>query len=148
MMTKPSITELDKSVDSRYTLVAMVAKRARMIGLERNKAEQEGAAFEPDMEKPVSQAVDEIASGVVSYVRSEAVDKAREYEEEKIIAISKLEKEGHTAAEHTKKTEEDPKADEMPEETETQDLFGDEEEYDALDKALKLALGKEAEEKD
>ena len=28
MMTKPGITELDRCVDSRYTLVSVVAKRA------------------------------------------------------------------------------------------------------------------------
>ena len=32
MMIKPGITELSKCVDSRYTLVTMAAKRARMIG--------------------------------------------------------------------------------------------------------------------
>ena len=32
MMTKPGITTLSKCVDSRYTLVTMVSKRARMIG--------------------------------------------------------------------------------------------------------------------
>lgn len=142
MMTKPSITELDKSVDSRYTLVAMAAKRARMIGLERNKEEVENSVYEPGREKPVSQAVDEIASGIVSYVRSEAVDKAREYEAEKIIAISKLEKEGHTESENTHEAETSSAA------SESADLFGDEEEYNALDAALKLALDKEAEAKD
>ena len=51
MMTKPSITELDRSVDSRYTLVAMAAKRARMIGHERMKKEEaEGYTGMP--EKP------------------------------------------------------------------------------------------------
>ncbi len=35
MMIKPGITELSKCVDSRYTLVTMAAKRARMIGTER-----------------------------------------------------------------------------------------------------------------
>ena len=32
MMIKPGISELSKCVDSRYTLVTMAAKRARMIG--------------------------------------------------------------------------------------------------------------------
>lgn len=35
MMIKPGISELSKCVDSRYTLVTMAAKRARMIGEER-----------------------------------------------------------------------------------------------------------------
>ena len=32
MMIKPGISDLSKCVDSRYTLVTMAAKRARMIG--------------------------------------------------------------------------------------------------------------------
>ena len=39
MMIKPGITELSRYVDSRYTLVTMVAKRARMISDEQNRAE-------------------------------------------------------------------------------------------------------------
>ena len=35
MMIKPGISDLSKCVDSRYTLVTMAAKRARMIGEER-----------------------------------------------------------------------------------------------------------------
>lgn len=66
MMIKPGITTLSKCVDSRYTLVTMAAKRARMLGKEINNAE-EGAPV--DTRKPVSIAVDEIASGTVGYVR-------------------------------------------------------------------------------
>lgn len=66
MMIKPGITTLSKCVDSRYTLVTMAAKRARMLGAEMNSAE-EGAPV--DTRKPVSIAVDEIASGKVGYVR-------------------------------------------------------------------------------
>ncbi len=100
MMTKPGITELDKYVDSRYTLVSMVSKRARMIGTDRNKAELNGnKEQETDVIKPVTQAVSEITSGVVGYVRSEAIEKAREYEQEKIDAISQLETEQTTEAE-------------------------------------------------
>lgn len=100
MMTKPGITELDRCVDSRYTLVSMVAKRARMIGKERKQIEndQESNVVLTD-EKPVSQAVEEIASGVVGYVRSEAIQKAREYEEEKFEAISQLEQQLATDSE-------------------------------------------------
>lgn len=79
MMTKPGITELDKCVDSRYTLVSMVAKRARMIGAERNAAE-EGAVISQD--KPVTQAVNEISSGVVGYIRSGANAAAPQSENE------------------------------------------------------------------
>ncbi len=93
MMTKPGITELDKYVDSRYTLVSMVSKRARMIGTDRNTAEANGAEIDTTLDKPVTQAVNEITTGVVGYVRSEAIKKARVYEQEKIEAISQLENE-------------------------------------------------------
>lgn len=95
MMTKPGITELDKYVDSRYTLVSMVAKRARMISAKRNEEEQNGTfiANDENMEKAVTTAVNEITDGVVGYVRSEAIDKARQYEQDKINAISMLESE-------------------------------------------------------
>lgn len=63
MMTKPGITTLSKCADSRYTLVTMTAKRARMIA-----KEHEGFAESGD-EKPVSIAVQEIAEGRVGYVR-------------------------------------------------------------------------------
>ena len=85
MMVKPGITELDRCVDSRYTLVSVVAKRARMIGAERNESD---APYDETLEKPVTQAVNELSQGVVGYVRSEAIQKAREYEEEKMEALS------------------------------------------------------------
>lgn len=91
MMIKPGITQLDQCVDSRYTLVSMAAKRARMIGTEQIKMKE---GKEPkDMkdvhfEKPVSLAVEEIASGKVGYVRSEALRQAERYEKEKYDAIS------------------------------------------------------------
>ena len=87
MMTKPGITELDRCVDSRYTLVSVVAKRARMIGMDRNDPD---SIYDPHAEKPVTQAVNEIANGIVGYVRSEAIKKAQEYEEEKLEALSQL----------------------------------------------------------
>ena len=70
MMIEPGITELDKYVDSRYTLVAMAAKRARMIGKERlaSNAENGEKPYDATLDKPVSQAVKEIAKGVVGYV--------------------------------------------------------------------------------
>lgn len=64
-MTNPGISELSKCVDSRYTLVSMAAKRARMIG-------EKGEGLVPcDSNKAVSIAVCEIASGKVGYVRHE-----------------------------------------------------------------------------
>ena len=62
MMIKPGITDLSKKVDSRYTLVTMAAKRARLIG--ENPAEA-------GVIKPVSKAVQEIADGKVQYSRGE-----------------------------------------------------------------------------
>ncbi|MEE1351022.1 MAG: DNA-directed RNA polymerase subunit omega [Clostridia bacterium] len=97
MMTKPGITELDKYVDSRYTLVSMVAKRARMIGTQRSRDEENGITVISD-EKPVTQAVNEITDGTVGYVRSEAIQRARVYEQEKFEAISNLEKDAIEAS--------------------------------------------------
>lgn len=64
MMIKPGISELSRCVDSRYTLVTMAAKRARMLG--ENSEEVKTA----DSIKPVSKAVHEIAEGKVSYTRA------------------------------------------------------------------------------
>lgn len=94
MMVEPGITELDKCVDSRYTLVSMAAKRARMIGTEQAVAREGKDPKEvKDMvfDKPVSIAVEEIAHGKVGYVRSEGVARAELYEEEKLAAIQMAE---------------------------------------------------------
>lgn len=64
MMIKSGISELSKKADSRYTLVTMAAKRARMIG-ENSEMEIE------DGIKPVSRAVQEIADGRVQYCRGD-----------------------------------------------------------------------------
>ena len=86
MMIKPGITELSRYVDSRYTLVSMAAKRARMVSVEQNSAE----IYNPRADKPVTVAVNEIASGKVGYVRSEAIKRAEEWEREKAEAVSNL----------------------------------------------------------
>lgn len=82
MMIKPGITELSRCVDSRYTLATMAAKRARMIGQKTQEVNGKYKAI-----KPVSIAADEIAQGKIGYVRSDAVQAAKEYEEEKEAAI-------------------------------------------------------------
>lgn len=65
VMIKPGITALSKCVDSRYTLVNMVAKRARMIG-------NSGEGLVPcNSKKSVSVAVEEVAAGKVGYIRRE-----------------------------------------------------------------------------
>lgn len=85
MMIKPGISELSKCVDSRYTLVTMAAKRARMIG----KARMEDyEAY--GVEKPVTIASDEIVAGKVGYVRSEAIARAQAWEDEKAANILSL----------------------------------------------------------
>ena len=81
MMIKPGITELSRCVDSRYTLVSMAAKRARMLGENADDYDSSAAV------KPVSIAADEIAQGKIGYVRSEAIKAAEEYEAEKAAAI-------------------------------------------------------------
>lgn len=63
MMIKPGISTLATCVDSRYTLVIMAAKRARMIG------ESGEGLVNCDVKKPVSIAVAEIAAGKVGYIR-------------------------------------------------------------------------------
>ena len=93
MMIKPGITELSRCVDSRYTLVSMAAKRARMIG---EKTEGYDGSFETI--KPVSIAADEISQGKIGYVRSEAIKAAEEYEAEKAAAIQSY---SETASEDT-----------------------------------------------
>ena len=61
MMIKPGITELAKCVDSRYTLVTMAAKRARMLG------ENDDSNVTCDSENLVSKAVAEISCGKIGY---------------------------------------------------------------------------------
>lgn len=85
MMIKPGISELSKCVDSRYTLVTMAAKRARMIGEARMEDSEAYGA-----EKPVSVAAEEIVTGKVGYVRSEAIARAKAWEDEKAAAILSL----------------------------------------------------------
>lgn len=89
MMVKPGITELSKCVDSRYTLVMMAAKRARMIG---GQDSEEGYEidYSHEKDKPVSVAANEISKGKIGYVRSKAIAKAEEWEAEKAAAIHSL----------------------------------------------------------
>lgn len=56
-MLYPSLSELLKNVNSRYMLVNIIAQRAREIAC---KAEE---TSEPLQKKPVSAAIEEIASG-------------------------------------------------------------------------------------
>lgn len=63
-MLYPSVNSLLKTADSRYTLVAIVAKRARQLNREgRNDEEVDGT-------KNVSIAIREIEEGKIGYLRT------------------------------------------------------------------------------
>jgi len=63
-MLKPDVTEVLKTIDSRYSLVIATAKRAREIAA---KAEQDEEIL---IEKPVKIASDEIVSGKLKVVNT------------------------------------------------------------------------------
>ena len=64
MLTEPSINELLKKADSRYTLVIETAKRARQI------AQGDEPLVECNSENPVTIAAHEIAEGKVTYSKT------------------------------------------------------------------------------
>ena len=66
MMIEPSINDLMKKADSRYTLVILASKRARQI--------QEGAhkLTVCDSDKPVTVAINEICDDKITYVRTKS----------------------------------------------------------------------------
>ena len=64
-MLYPSIDQIRKKADSRYTLVILAAKRARDI------IEGKPKLTEVDIEKPVSIAANEIAEDLITYRREE-----------------------------------------------------------------------------
>lgn len=66
-MLYPSINDLLKNVDSRYTLVLLVSKRARQI------VDGSEPFVDPISSKPVSIAVQEVAEGKVTYTRPETI---------------------------------------------------------------------------
>jgi len=66
MMIEPSINELLKKADSRYTLVMLAAKRARQISEGANKLTKH------ESEKPVTIAINEIAEDKITYVRTKS----------------------------------------------------------------------------
>ena len=70
-MLYPSINEIRKKADSRYTLVITAAKRARDI------IDGKPALTETAIDKPVSIAAHEIAEDLLTYKREEdAMDQA------------------------------------------------------------------------
>lgn len=62
-MLYPSINEIRKKVDSRYTLVILAAKRARDI------IDGKPILTDVEIEKPVSLAAHEIAEDLITYSR-------------------------------------------------------------------------------
>lgn len=62
-MLYPSINELTNKVDSRYTLVMLVAKRARQL------VDGSKPKVETSNNKPVSIAIEEIAADKITYTR-------------------------------------------------------------------------------
>ena len=62
-MLYPSINELRKKADSRYTLVILAAKRARDIVNGKPKLTQ------TEVDKPVSIAANEISEDLITYKR-------------------------------------------------------------------------------
>ena len=64
-MLYPSINEIRKKADSRYTIVILAAKRARDI------IDGKPIITEAETEKPVSIAANEIAEDLITYRREE-----------------------------------------------------------------------------
>ncbi len=64
-MLYPSINEIRKKADSRYTVVIMAAKRARDI------IDGKPILTDCDINKPVSIAAHEIAEDLITYKREE-----------------------------------------------------------------------------
>lgn len=63
-MLYPSVNSLLEKVDSRYTLVALAAKRARQLNQESQKGDEDRDT------KNVSIAIREIEEGKIGYVRT------------------------------------------------------------------------------
>ncbi|MBC8530761.1 DNA-directed RNA polymerase subunit omega [Gehongia tenuis] len=69
MINHPPLTELMDMVDCRYTLVVETAKRARQLVDQEERAEEFEDAPQKHEVKAVSQAVEEIYEGKVTYQR-------------------------------------------------------------------------------
>ncbi|MDD6308121.1 MAG: DNA-directed RNA polymerase subunit omega [Clostridia bacterium] len=62
MMIEPRLSELMKGMDSRYTLVTVVAKRARELATETKMP-----LVKVKSDKPVTIAVNEVAAGMIDF---------------------------------------------------------------------------------
>ena len=65
MLIYPSIDSLMEKVDSKYSLVIIVARRAREL----QEMEQSGEGGR--RKKPVTQALEEVNAGIISYRREQ-----------------------------------------------------------------------------
>lgn len=63
MILYPSIVDLMNKIDSKYTLCALVSKRARQI------ISGEPSLIETDSKKPVTMATEEINEGLITFER-------------------------------------------------------------------------------
>jgi len=63
-MNQPTLDELMEKVDSRYTLVVVAAKRARVL------TERENTKLDSAYDKPVTTALKEIAENKIIYKRT------------------------------------------------------------------------------
>ncbi|MGF6376199.1 DNA-directed RNA polymerase subunit omega [Clostridiales Family XIII bacterium PM5-7] len=66
-MLYPSINEIRKKADSRYTIVVMAARRSRDI------IDGKPILTDCEIEKPVSIAAHEIAEDLITYHRDESI---------------------------------------------------------------------------
>ena len=73
-MLYPSINEIRKKADSRYTLVILAAKRARDI------IDGKPILTDVDIDRPVSIAAHEIAEDLITYRRPEEAPEGEEAE--------------------------------------------------------------------
>ncbi len=74
-MLYPSINEIRKKADSRYTIVNLAAKRARDI------IDGKPILTECEINRPVSIAAHEIAEDLITYKREEEIQEAEVTEE-------------------------------------------------------------------
>ncbi|MEE0742097.1 MAG: DNA-directed RNA polymerase subunit omega [Emergencia sp.] len=79
-MLYPSINEIRKKADSRYTIVNLAAKRARDI------IDGKPILTDSEINKPVSLAAHEIAEDLITYRRPEQACMEEETESEEIEA--------------------------------------------------------------
>ena len=89
-MLYPSINEIRKKADSRYTLVILAAKRARDI------IDGKPILSDVDIDRPVSIAAHEIADDLITYTRPEENEEA-EAEAEAEVAEPEAEADAEVA---------------------------------------------------